>query len=314
MRTYALSIALVCTGFCTTRAADLAFKAGEKGVFMFNTGVIKGRLQVTDKTQGLFSLQDAATGVELSKGGPDVGIFNIYRCLSPNKRYGTVGWEWPKKAERLPDGAVRIHWPAADDRPFEMTAVYRWTAADTLDFEIVVKAGQDLPKFELFLSSYMNRNTKGWVYTSPTRHGTARQPEVFSPEVSPLIAGTYLAFPRDLKAAQLFYDGRWELGMSPVQWTVSRYLAAPLGIRQDTVSGLAVAMMSRPQDCFAVCMPYNATPIDGVAGHYSMYLSLFGEDIKAGQAARAQTRLVVLKDFKPADAVERHKRFIEETK
>jgi hypothetical protein len=45
--------------------------------------------------------------------------------------------------------------------------------------------------------------------------------------------------------------------------------------------------MSPPQDCFAVLTPFEAEP------HRSMYLSLFGRDLKAGETARARARLVI---------------------
>ena len=101
--------------------------------------------------------------------------------------------------------------------------------------------------------------------------------------------GTYLAYPRDLRAARMIYDGRWEQGHSPVQWSVTRFLAAPLSLMRDAKRDVTFVLMARPEDCFAVAMPYNKEPPDGVAGHRSMYFSLFGGDLKAGQPARART-------------------------
>ena len=45
--------------------------------------------------------------------------------------------------------------------------------------------------------------------------------------------------------------------------------------------------MSPPSDCFGVLTPFEAE------GHRSTYLSLFGNDLKAGETAKARTRLVV---------------------
>jgi hypothetical protein len=45
--------------------------------------------------------------------------------------------------------------------------------------------------------------------------------------------------------------------------------------------------MSPPQDCFAVLTPFETEL------HRSMYLSLFGKDLKAGETARARARLVI---------------------
>jgi hypothetical protein len=45
--------------------------------------------------------------------------------------------------------------------------------------------------------------------------------------------------------------------------------------------------MSPPLDCFGVLTPFEGE------GHRSMYLSLFGKDLKAGETARARARLVI---------------------
>ena len=55
--------------------------------------------------------------------------------------------------------------------------------------------------------------------------------------------------------------------------------------------------MSLPSDCFAVLTPFEAEP------HRSMYLSLFGKDLKAGETARARARLVIQKNL-PSEAID----------
>src|SRR5690606_3962469 len=100
-------------------------------------------------------------------------------------------------------------------------------------------------------------------------------------------------FPRDRQSVQTIFDGRWEKPPHPVQWSVTRWLAAPLAVRRHDSSGVAAAIMSLPGECFAVSVPYNKTPPDNVAGHQSVYLSLFGQDLDAGQSATARARLVV---------------------
>jgi hypothetical protein len=66
-----------------------------------------------------------------------------------------------------------------------------------------------------------------------------------------------------------------------------------MALRRDDTSGVAAVLMSPSDDCFAIATPYNKTPPDGVAGHQSLYLSLFGRDVGPGQTARARCRLVV---------------------
>jgi len=43
--------------------------------------------------------------------------------------------------------------------------------------------------------------------------------------------------------------------------------------------------MGSRKDCFAIFTPFQTEP------HYSMYLSLFGRDLRAGQTAETRTRL-----------------------
>jgi hypothetical protein len=45
--------------------------------------------------------------------------------------------------------------------------------------------------------------------------------------------------------------------------------------------------MAPPDDCFALSTPYEGE------SHYSLYLSLFGRDVKAGETVEACSRLVV---------------------
>ena len=48
-----------------------------------------------------------------------------------------------------------------------------------------------------------------------------------------------------------------------------------------------MVLMAPAADCFAIATPYAGE------SHYSMYLSLFGRDVKAGRTARARSRFVV---------------------
>jgi hypothetical protein len=85
----------------------------------------------------------------------------------------------------------------------------------------------------------------------------------------------------------IIQDGRWKFPPSPVDWVIRPHLAKPLGARRCPANDLRALLMSPPEDCFAVLTPFDAEP------HRSMYLSLFGKDLKAGEAARARARLVI---------------------
>jgi len=292
---------------------SLAFKTAGNGFFSFNTGAVKGMLQANDESQGIPTFVDIKTGTELAYGRDNPGILSYYRILSTNKRWGDTARSWPKSSELLSNGAVQIRWPAEPDHPVEITATYRWKSPNTLDLQTVVMPEIDMESFEVFLSSYFNSKFESMVYVKPPLHQPG-MPSFLSPEVNPLVAGTYLAFPRDARSTQIIFDGRWDHGPHPVQFSVTRFLALPACMKQNTENGIAFLIMARPEDCFAIETPYNMDPPDGVAGHYSMYLSLFGRDIQAGQTAHACTRLIVGSQISEQQALDLYYRFIEETK
>jgi hypothetical protein len=289
----------------TAGAAELAFKPAEPGFFAFDTGVVRGKLRLDGRSQGVASLVHVATGKEITYGGEHPGIFSPYRVFSTDTRYGHAARDWPAESKLLEDGAVSARWPAADDHPVEITGVYRWSAPDTLDLELTVRPRIAMPRFELFLSSYFSAGFDASVYVKPNRFAQG-EPRFLRADVNDLVDGTYLMFPRDREAALMIFDRRWERPPNPVQWSVTCHLAAPLAVRKDDASGLAAVMMAPAEDCFAVATPYNKTPPDGVAGHKSLYLSLFGRDLGAGQTARARCRLVVGRELSDRQIIERY--------
>jgi len=306
------------TATAAAESADPRFKPVGEGWFAFDTGVVKGRLQCDGKSQGMPSFVDVKTGTELAYGGGNPGIMSFYRLFSAGKRWGDMQKGdtfrgWPQTSQLLSDGGVSIHWPAAEDHPVEVTATFRWVDPSTLDVETVVKPKVAMPAFEIFISSYFSNSFQNFVYVQPPRFAPGK-PHFLAPHGDPMVIGTYMAYPRDLRAAQMIYDGRWEQGHSPVQWSVTRFIAAPLALMRDGKSDITVVQMTRPQDCFAVEMPYNLTPPDGVAGHRSIYFSLFGGDLKAGESARALTRTIVGRDITDEKALEAYATFVGQTK
>jgi hypothetical protein len=275
-----LVIALAMCGVSLARAQvkpKPVFSASGTNEFAFDTGVLKGKLRAGGKSTGLSSVVHLPTGLTMDSS---MGLFGHYRVFSANKRYGTAAWDWPSEARLRPDGSVEVRWPAAEDRPFELRALYRWAAPDTLDLETSVQAKGNLAKFESFLASYFAEGfTNAGVY-APSNGQAA-------PMAADKNGGTWQAFPRDDEAASIIQDGRWKFQPNPVDWVIRPHLAKPLGIRRCPSKDLTVLLMSPPQDCFAVLTPFEAEP------HRSMYLSLFGADLTAGETARARARLVV---------------------
>lgn len=255
----------------------LGFKAaGEE--FVFDTGVLKGKVCEGGRAIGLTQVIHIPSGALISRG---MGLAAHYRIFTRNRRYGDGAWDWPGRARLNPQNELEVLWPAAEGRPFELSARYRWLAPAALEIETRVRAIEKLPDFETFLGTYLREdfNFAAALAGSPPRWVAA------SPE-----HGVWQMFPRDATALGLLGDGRWKIPPSPVEWAVRPWLAEPIAVRIARSLGLAVAVMAPGRDCFAVAMPHHREP------HYSLYLSLFGREIRAGETARVRALLVVLSE------------------
>jgi len=313
-------MSLVTAVACTCRLSaggepgTLAFKAAERaGYFKFDTGQLAGSLRLDGRLAGIERLVHVPSGTEVTYGGGHVGLLSPYRVFSTGKRYGHAARDWPCRPGLRADGAVEAQFPAAPEHPVELTMRFRWRAADTLDLDLAVEPQKDMPDFELFMSSYFANGFAAAVYLRPNRYERGGKARFMSVAYHPLFAGNYMIFPRDEAAARIVLDGRWDIPPNPVQWCITRWLAAPIALRRHAASGLTAVLMTRPQDCFAVATPYDRKPPDGVAGHRSLYFSLFGRDLKAGQTARARMRLIVGTDLSDERIVQRYEAFLKQS-
>jgi hypothetical protein len=265
----------------------VVFSTSGTNEFSFNTGVLAGNLRAGGKSRGLSSVVHVPTGLTLDSS---MGLFGHYRVFSTNKRYSTAAWDWPSEARLRPDGSVEVHWPSAEDRPFELRAVYRWAAPDTLDLETTVLARADLPKFESFLASYFSEG-----FTNSAVYVRSNSQPWFEP--ADKAYGVWQAFPRDDQAVSIIQDGRWKIPPNPVDWVIRPRLASPLAVRGCPANGLRAVIMSPASDCFGVLTPFEGE------GHRSMYLCLFGKDLKAGETARARARLMIVSNLPDTEIV-----------
>ena len=264
-----------------SHSAKFAFTSNDKGEYVFDTGVLRGKLRPDGKSLGLSSVIHVPSGVRLNGG---FGIFSFYRIFTTNKRYGHAAWDWPSVSKLLPDGAVQIVWPEGKDHPFEITAVYRLTEETTVDLETTVKAQKNLRKFEVFLASYFHESFPAPYVYADINQKTKGKPGFLLAEKS---FGDWQMFPREKEVLQIIRDGRWQKEPNPVNWVIMPYLAAPVCVRRNDAANLAAVLMAPRDDCFAIATPYRGE------GHYSLYLSLFGRDVKAGETVQSRCRLVV---------------------
>lgn len=275
---------------------QLAFTPAGDGSFTFDTGVVRGQLRGNRRAFGVSAATHIASGQTLSGS---LGLLAVYRVFANGQRFAD-GWDWPSQAEVGADGSVTVRCTAAPDRPFACTGCYRWVSPTTLDLELTVDPEQDLHGFEVFLASYFDSaftSAAAYVAEQPEQAG---QPGFLSAREA---LGVWLMFPRDEQVTTLIQDGRWLLPPHPVQWVIQPRLARPLALRRVPASGLTVLLAARPEDGFAVAMPYETEP------HYSVYLSLFGRDLSAGQRAVARSRLQVFDAASDADVVTAYEQF-----
>ncbi len=274
------------------RPESLRFVADGAG-FRFDTGFLSGRLRAEGRSQGLSEVKVAGVeGVITSS----MGLCSHYRLLDDGARYGTAGWDWASEGRLMEDGAVGVRWRRDEGHPFEMEAVYRWVGRDTLEVVTAVTAGRELRGFEVFLASYFKGFERSLVRV---REETGeRFLEALEKDA------IWHLFPRDKAGVGLVRDGRWGREPHPVAWTIRPWLGAPLALRQDEARGLEGVVMARPGDCFAVATPF------GAEGHRSLYLSLFGRDLKEGERVEAVVRLVVGKGMGEGEVMGRYGEFV----
>ena len=284
----------------TGKPDKLAFTENKDGGYEFDTGILRGGLRQAGKGLGLSSMVHVPTGTTLNGA---YGILSYYRVFTTNKKYGTAAWSWPGTSKILPDGAVQVTWPKGDDRPFELVAIYRFHDSSTLDVETIVKPGKDLSKFEVFLASYFHEAfplSQVYVAASPEAEGklaflTAKKS-----------FGNWQMFPRNEDVLPIIRDGRWQKEPNPVDWKIMPAMAMPIALRRGSNAAPTAILMAPPDDCFAIATPYEGE------GHYSMYFSLFGRDIKAGQTARARLRLIVTNKTSEREIIDLYRKYIKE--
>jgi formylglycine-generating enzyme required for sulfatase activity len=282
----------------TKKSAKLVFTSNKKGEYAFDTGNLRGKLRQAGKSLGLSSVVHVPSGVRLDGR---FGILSHYRVFTTNKRYGSAAWDWPSTSKLLSDGAVQIMWPKGKDRPFEMVATYRWRGSSTLDLETTVKARKDLSKFEVFLASYF-RNTfpSPYVYIGGNPE-TEGKPSFLMARKS---FGDWQMFPRSRDVLRVVHDGRWQKKPNPVKWTIMPHMLMPIGLRRSAQAGPAVVLMAPLDDCFAIATPYQGE------SHNSVYLSLFGRDVKAGETARARSRFVVTEAISDREILDLYQKYL----
>jgi hypothetical protein len=156
--------------------------------------------------------------------------------------------------------------------------------------DLWVESLANYPGFEILLSAYLAAGFESGAYVAQKEFGPIEQEQIRLLD-QPMIHGLYPFFPRDEAGAHLLTDGRHQKGRWYWRMAIGRRYALPLAFfNQDGVDAI---LMGRPDDVYAVGATYQGDKSDSVADHRALYLSLFGEDLKAGEGRRTQMRMVI---------------------
>jgi hypothetical protein len=184
---------------------------------------------------------------------------------------------------RLTDDGVRVEWEPCLEHQARVSVTYDASRANTMDITIEVRGYGYYRDYELLFSHYTSApfHAGCWVKSQG-------EPEAIMVEDNPVYHGLYNFFPRDLHAAQMFYDGRSERGRWCWQVAMGRFYGLPLVFSHN--GEVEQILCGLPEDVCAVGLTYRGDANDGVASHKSMYLSLFGRDLNPGQTWRTRIR------------------------
>jgi hypothetical protein len=216
------------------------------------------------------------------------GMLNFYRVLIEEGYLTELRIEDPL-LEPKEDG-ITMTWMPTIRRQTKITAKFTFRQPNIIDIDLWVEAQANYPAFEVLLSAYLADGFESGAYVATQEFGPV-EPEQIRLVDQPMIHGIYPFFPRNEAGANVLTDGRHQKGRWYWRMAVGRRYGIPLAF--FTKDGVDAILMGRPDDVYAVGATYKGDKTDNVADHRAMYLSLFGEDFKAGEGRRTQTRMVI---------------------
>lgn len=263
---------------------------GARGQLVFRTAELAGSLQAETAEPDLCNhrvhdLVHLPTGRAVSASGQARGMLSLFRATCQGRSLGELR-AMEQRATPLERG-VRVDWDATEDHAVQVRATWSISSPRSIDLEVNLLPGQAYRGYQILLSGYLPPGFRSGCYV-----GDGESPTQVRPKVSDVFEGTWPFFPRDEAAAHSCTDGRFQSGRWPFRVLAARCYAMPLAFYSD--GEVDVLLMGRPEDVVAVGMSYAGDEAaDPLAAHRSFYLSLFGGDLKPGQAVSARARLLV---------------------
>jgi hypothetical protein len=253
--------------------------------FDFETEQMQGTIRLDGAYHGVTRLVDKRTGLQVID--PRYSALNLFRLMSVNRLMGV-----PRHMERTiatdPD-SVQVTWPATETHAGEISARYEVVAQNAIDVTVTVKSQGTYAGYEVFVSSYFEKGLRPHVHLQALRGETR---SLVVPTLNDVFRGTLLVFPRDAHAARRGLDGRWD--PHTIQLCPVRHYLHCIAYLADPDNRLAVVLMSRPRDCYAISTRYYAEDdADRLTDYSAFDLSLFGSDLLPGDEQTATVRLVL---------------------
>ncbi len=243
------------------------------------------------------------TGLKISPDGDRMagaGMLNFFRVLIEGGYLTELRVEEPL-FEPTEDG-ISFTWMPTIRRQAKVKVKFTFRQPNIIDMDMWVETLTNYPGFEILLSAYMAPGFESGVYVAKEEFGPIEGEQIRLVD-QPMIHGIWPFFPRDEAGANLLTDGRHQKGRWFWRMAIGRRYAMPLAFFSK--NGVDAIVMGRPEDVYAVGATYKGdAENDDVAGHRSLYLSLFGENLKAGEGRHTQMRMII-DDF-GSDA-EKHK-------
>mgnify|MGYP006302085525 CR=1 FL=1 len=232
------------------------------------------------------------TGMKISPDGERMagaGMLNFFRVLIEGGYLTELRVEQPI-LEPEEDG-ITLTWMPTIRRQAKVTVKFTFTEPNIIDMDMWVETLTNYPGFEILLSAYLAPGFESGAYVAKEEFGPT-EPEQIRIVDQPMIHGIWPFFPRDEAGANLLTDGRHQKGRWFWRMAIGRRYGMPLAFFSN--DGVDAILMGRPEDVYAVGATYKGDEEnDNVAGHRSLYLSLFGKDFKAGEGRRTQMRMII---------------------
>jgi len=260
--------------------------------FSFETSQVTGNIQPAGSYHGVNRFSLKQTGRQVID--PRYSALNLFKLMARNQYMGM-----PRSTERtvkMASDAVEVTWSPTQQHKAEITARYEVSGPASVDLTVTVHSEGTYPAYEIFIPSYFDKSLRPYLYLKQARN-PKKPPDLVVPMVNDLYRGTLLVFPRDIHAARVSMDGRWDRNefnadIAPV--TPVRHYGYCFAFLADADKTFAVVVMADPRDCYAISARYHADePKDRMTSYSAVDFCMFGENLLPGQQRSARLRLAL---------------------